>query len=86
MAGFFGKYYLFLNAIHQGKIWLVMVAVLASLIGIYYYLIVIIAMYFKPQENLQSVKVKELHTPVIVILVVVLIALGLAPELLIKLF
>jgi len=86
MAGFFGKYYLFLSAIHQGKIWLVMIAVLASLIGIYYYLRVIIAMYFKPQEDLQTVSPKEFHQTTIAFLVVILIALGLAPELLIKLF
>jgi NADH-quinone oxidoreductase subunit N len=86
MAGFFGKYYLFLSAIHQGKIWLVMVAVLASLVGIYYYLRVIIAMYFKPQENLQVVSPKQFHVPTLAFLILLLIALGIAPELLINLF
>ena len=86
MAGFFGKYYLFLSAIHQGKIWLVMFAVLASLIGIYYYLKVIIAMYFKPKENLPIVVVKDYHKITIAFLLIILIVLGLAPELFIKLF
>jgi NADH-quinone oxidoreductase subunit N len=63
-----------------------MFAVLASLIGIYYYLKVIIAMYFKPQENLPIVVVKEYHKITIAFLLIILIVLGLAPELFIKLF
>ncbi len=45
-AGFFGKYYIFLAAIQEGYTWLAIVGVLASVIGVYYYIRVIIYMYF----------------------------------------
>ena len=45
LAGFFGKYYLFSSALQSGHLWIVLIAALGSLIGVYYYLRVIIAMY-----------------------------------------
>ncbi len=47
MAGFFGKYLAFALAIQNGYIGFVILAVVTSLIGVYYYFKVIIAMYFK---------------------------------------
>lgn len=46
-AGFFGKYYLFVSAIDGGYTWLTIVAVIASIVSMYYYIGVILAMYFK---------------------------------------
>jgi uncharacterized SAM-binding protein YcdF (DUF218 family) len=43
-------------------------------------------MYFKPQENLPIVVVKDYHKITIAFLLIILIVLGLAPELFIKLF
>jgi NADH-quinone oxidoreductase subunit N len=47
LAGFFGKYLVFVLAIQQGYGFLALVAVLASLIGVYYYFRIIIAMFFQ---------------------------------------
>ena len=47
LPGFFAKYFVFIKALEAGQIGLVMVAVLASIVGVYYYFRVIIAMYFK---------------------------------------
>jgi NADH-quinone oxidoreductase subunit N len=47
LAGFFGKYMAFALAIQNGYIGLVILAVVTSLIGVYYYFRVIIAMFFK---------------------------------------
>jgi len=47
-AGFFAKYYIFAAALQSNYIWLVIIAVLGSLIGVYYYFRVIIAMYQAP--------------------------------------
>lgn len=47
LAGFFAKYVVFLPAIRQGYIALVLVAVAASLTGVYYYFQLIVAMYFR---------------------------------------
>ncbi len=46
LAGFFGKYFLFVQAFEKWP-WLVVVAVLNSAVSIYYYFRVIIAMYFE---------------------------------------
>ncbi len=47
MAGFFGKYYLFLAAINAGFTWLTIVAVISSIISVYFYIGLIVNMYFK---------------------------------------
>ncbi len=47
LAGFTGKYYLFSAAIQQGWIWLVVVAVLTSVVSLYYYVGVVRQMYFQ---------------------------------------
>lgn len=46
LAGFVGKYYVFMAAIEQGYIWLVVLAVLTTVIALYYYAYVIWRMYF----------------------------------------
>lgn len=45
-AGFFGKYYLFLNAVEEGEIILAIIGVITSVIAAFYYLKVIKFMYF----------------------------------------
>jgi len=49
-AGFTGKFYIFSAAVNEGFIWLIIIAVLNSLISVYYYLRVIVNMYMKPGE------------------------------------
>lgn len=57
-AGFWGKYYIFLAAIKSNLIWLSVIAILLSLVSIYYYLKVIVYMWFKePDENANKVKI-----------------------------
>ncbi len=46
LAGFFAKYYVFLAAIKAGLFTLAVVGVLASVVGAYYYLLIIKIMYF----------------------------------------
>src|ERR1035437_1576214 len=46
-VGFFGKYYVFLAAVKAGYVPLVVIAVLNSILSVYYYLRVIIVMYMK---------------------------------------
>jgi NADH-quinone oxidoreductase subunit N len=47
LAGFTGKYYLFSAAIEQKYFWLVVVAILTSVVSLYYYVGVIRQMYFQ---------------------------------------
>ncbi len=52
LAGFFAKFYVFLAAIQAGLYVLAVIGVLASVIGAYYYLAIIKAMYFdEPAEG-----------------------------------
>lgn len=46
LAGFFGKYYIFYNAVAEGEIVLAIIGVLTSVIAAYYYLKIIKCMYF----------------------------------------
>jgi len=46
LAGFFAKFYVFLAAIEAGLYALAVIGVLASVVGAYYYLVIIKIMYF----------------------------------------
>jgi NADH-quinone oxidoreductase subunit N len=46
LAGFFAKYYVFLAAINAGLYALAVIGVLASVVGAYYYLLIVKTMYF----------------------------------------
>jgi NADH-quinone oxidoreductase subunit N len=49
-VGFLGKLYLFSAALDAGYTWLVVIAVLTSVVSVYYYLAVIVRMYMAPAE------------------------------------
>jgi NADH-quinone oxidoreductase subunit N len=85
LAGFFAKYYIFTVAFESGYVGLVLLAVVTSLIGIYYYFRIIIAMYLKSSETLTPVQVSLLHKILMVICLLASIILGVAPDLLIRL-
>lgn len=51
LAGYFGKFFLFMGAASQGYYWLVIIAVLNTIISLYYYLLIIKAMFIKPNES-----------------------------------
>jgi NADH-quinone oxidoreductase subunit N len=79
-GGFFGKFYLFRAAVERPElIWLVVAAVLNSVISVYYYLRIVVAMYFRDRpEEFKSYP--SLATGVVLaFLVVLVIGLGLVP-------
>jgi NADH-quinone oxidoreductase subunit N len=51
VAGFFGKFFLFTSAAHSGYFWLVFIAVINATISLYYYLLVVKAMFINKNEN-----------------------------------
>jgi len=51
LAGFFGKYYLFFNAVEQGEIMLALIGVLTSVIAAFYYLRVVKYIYFAERKQ-----------------------------------
>jgi NADH-quinone oxidoreductase subunit N len=50
-AGFMGKFYIFSAAMQSGYTWLVIIGVINSLISVYYYLRVVVAMYMYQPET-----------------------------------
>ncbi|KAA0210865.1 MAG: NADH-quinone oxidoreductase subunit N [Ignavibacteriaceae bacterium] len=79
-AGFWGKYYLFVAAIKANLIWLSIVAILLSVIGIYYYLKVIVYMWFTDPETDETYIMSPLGTTAIILSIAGTIFFGLFPE------
>jgi NADH-quinone oxidoreductase subunit N len=79
LAGFFGKYFVFVLALKQGYVALVMVAVFTSLVGVYYYFRVLINMYFKSSEQ-SVISVSPSLKWLLVILIALIIGLGVFPD------
>jgi NADH-quinone oxidoreductase subunit N len=84
-AGFFAKYYVFNAMIGAGHPWLVVFAVLTSLVGVYYYFRIIIAMFFREPVQESSPKVSEPHQALLFFAALAVIALGLMPDLILNL-
>lgn len=90
MAGFFGKYYLFTSALQNGYLWVVLFAVIGSLIGVYYYFKIIIAIYSTPttkesSDLLSNTTMNWNSKATLIITVLLTIIFGLFPDLLINL-
>jgi NADH-quinone oxidoreductase subunit N len=83
LAGFFGKYLVFSLAIQKGYTGLVLVAVAASLVGVYYYFKVIISMFAAHDGKALTMLVSEKIT--LTILMIVTLLLGLFPDALVVL-
>ncbi len=81
--GFFGKYYLFLQAVQVGQIWLVVLAVINSVISVYYYLSPVVAIYFSPATAEQKLPYGARHPVVNFVVVITLVSIllfGLFPN------
>lgn len=85
-AGFFAKYYVFTAMIGTGYKWLLILAVLTSAIGVYYYFKVIIAMFFKSADDQEPLKIESLNTMVIAITALITLVIGLMPGLVAEMF
>ncbi|HEY1041038.1 MAG TPA: NADH-quinone oxidoreductase subunit N, partial [Bacteroidia bacterium] len=66
-AGFFAKYFIFATIMTTSFKWLLVLAVLTSAVGVYYYFKVIIAMYFKAPEKTEAVAIEM---PVMLVMVI----------------
>ncbi len=82
-AGFFAKYYMLLAVIKDGNfLWLAIVAILSAAISVYYYFRVIQAMYFKEATVEQHVAFAPAFRITLLIAAVLLLVLGIHPDLL----
>jgi NADH-quinone oxidoreductase subunit N len=85
LAGFFGKYMVFAQAVNHGYTGFVIVAVITSLIGVYYYFRVIIAMYFN-ESSAPSITLTASQKLLLFVLIALTFALGIFPDAIMTLF
>jgi NADH-quinone oxidoreductase subunit N len=82
-AGFFGKLYIFKAAVKSNLIWLAILMAVNSVLGAYYYLKVIIAMYmheYKGTEPADSRGLSATAAMVVTVAALITLYLGLAPN------
>ena len=80
-GGFFGKFFIFM-AVAPVNIWLVVFAVVMSMVGIYYYLRPVIAMYLSPAEpgvSQTPIVVDSFQSITLVVLAALTLILGILP-------
>jgi NADH-quinone oxidoreductase subunit N len=79
-AGFWGKFFVFATAVDRGMTSLLVIAVLMSVVGIYYYFRVIIASYFKSGDG-EPIEIRPLYRLILVLTTALTILLGVFPDL-----
>ncbi len=86
-SGFIGKFSVFTAAIEAGNTWLVIVAVVASLIAAFFYLRVVVLMFFtEPTEETATVAVPSVFTTIALAAgATVTVLLGIVPQPLLEL-
>ncbi len=75
-AGFMGKFYIFSAAIKQGYLGLAIIGVINSVISVYYYLRITVAMYMKPSEATDDQPLTRLIFSPACILAILISAIG----------
>lgn len=85
-AGFFAKYFVFTLLIGTSFKWLIILAILTSAVGVYYYFKVIIAMYFKPVREDQKITLETSHVILLAFVTLFTLALGIVPKYVIEIF
>jgi NADH-quinone oxidoreductase subunit N len=76
LSGFWAKIYVFAAGIQQGLWWLVLIGVLASVVSLYYYLMVVKQMYIAPPRDRSPVAVPWPAGLAVVICVLAILALA----------
>jgi NADH-quinone oxidoreductase subunit N len=79
-AGFWGKFYVFADAASRGHVWVLVVAIIMSAVGIYYYFKPIIAAYMKDGEG-ENIQLSSLHKIILGLTTLGSVLLGLFPDL-----
>ena len=78
-VGFTSKFYLFNAAAAQGLLWVAGVAIFASLISLYYYLMVVRQLYIEPADDAARIPVPRLTLGVLGALFAGMVVLGVYP-------
>jgi NADH-quinone oxidoreductase subunit N len=79
-AGFFGKFFVFVSAIGQRQVALVVVGIVTVACGFYYYLKVVRAMYWQPATTNEAIAVTPISRAVMILAIIATIAFGVYPQ------
>lgn len=87
-VGFFAKFYLFTAVLNAGHTSLVIIAVIGSIISVYYYFKIIIAIYGKESSSevspsQASFKLSAIYQTILIVLVTLIVLFGINPNILI---
>ncbi|QRR02734.1 NADH-quinone oxidoreductase subunit N [Dyadobacter sandarakinus] len=77
-AGFWGKFFIFTSAAERGIVWITVIAVLMSTVGIYYYFRVIVSSYLK-EGDLIKIRIAPFYQVILLLATFLTILFGLAP-------
>jgi NADH-quinone oxidoreductase subunit N len=81
-AGFFAKYFVFMDVVKAGKTWFVVLALISSLIGIFYYLRVLVFLYMRePKEALNLRRGGFFMFAALILCATILVYLSIKPQL-----
>jgi NADH-quinone oxidoreductase subunit N len=80
LSGFMAKYYIFAEAVHEGMTGLVLFAIFMSLISLYYYMKIIIAMYFNDADDHAIVNANPLQVGLLAVSAAAMLLLGIFPD------
>lgn len=80
LAGFIGKFYLFLAIIEKGQLWLAFLSIGMSIVSVYYYLRVVKVMYFgEGSRHSEPITVSVSTKCVLIVSMVTILTLGIYP-------
>ncbi len=81
LAGFIGKFYLFLSIIEKGELWLAFLSIGMSVVSVYYYLKVVKVMYFgESSDKLEPISVSISTKLALTISMIALVIFGIYPN------
>lgn len=80
LAGFFGKYFVFLTAMESGLIYVVIIAIIGSLIGVYYYFRPIIYAFNNEGTPIEKIETNFAFNFVLIAGIVLSLLLGIFPD------
>lgn len=84
LSGFFAKYFVLINVMISGNVWVGVIAILASLIGVYYYFRIIIEMFSPAEENAPAISIPLFSKMVLLLISLLILLIGIFPDLLFR--
>ncbi len=79
MAGFIGKYYIFLAAVQEEHYWLAIIGVLTSVVSVFFYLRIVVMMYMTEGPETYRPRVPAAATAALALATIAVFYLGLLP-------